>query len=74
MTPTTGPRTDPVLLAEVALIIVLFGLGIVLYWRPAAAGLANESSWWQWMLLGVVFFAVVALEMLRRRRKVQRPI
>jgi uncharacterized membrane protein len=73
MSPTTVRRTDRVLLAEVTLIIVLFALGIALYWRPAAAGLDSDAtSWWQWLLLAALFFAIMALETLRRRRKLHR--
>jgi uncharacterized membrane protein len=75
MAPPTERRTDRVLLAEVTLILVLFGLGIVFYWRPAAAGWEGDSTaWWQWLLLGAVFFAIMALETFRRRRKLHRPM
>lgn len=63
-----GPgRADLLLLAEIGLGLLLFVLFLVLYWVPAGAEGVFVPRWWAWPLLGVVFFAILALEGRRRR-------
>jgi hypothetical protein len=69
----SGGKTDRVLLIEVVLILVLVGMAIVLYWRPAAEGFLSPS-WWSWMVLAVLFFTVAWLHTWRRRHRAQREL
>jgi hypothetical protein len=73
MPPTTSRSFDPLLLAEVVLVLVLIGLGLAFYLRPAATYLP-AARWWQWMLLGVLFFGVLALDGYRRKRGSRRAL
>lgn len=68
MEPARERRTSRMLVLEVGLILVLIGLGIVLYWRPAAEGML-APRWWHWVLLAGIFFSVVGLETRRRKRR-----
>lgn len=58
---------DALLLVEVLLALLLFGLGVSLFLIPAASPDASPP-WWIGILLAVLFFAVVFLETIRRRR------
>lgn len=63
-----APRgTDPLLLAEAGLAIVLFALFFYLFLIPAARPL-YDPAWWTWPLLGSLFFALIGLDSWRRRR------
>jgi hypothetical protein len=73
MPPTTSRSFDPLLLAEVVLVLVLIGLGVVFYLRPAANNLP-DTRWWQWVLLAALFFGVVALDGYRRTRGSRRAL
>jgi len=73
MPPTTSRSFDPFLLAEVVLVLVLIGLSVVFYLRPAADHLP-DARWWQWMLLGALFFGVLGLDGYRRRRGSRRAL
>jgi LPXTG-motif cell wall-anchored protein len=53
---------------EVGLLLLLIGLALGLYVRPAARG-TLDSSWWLLLLMGGLFFGVVALWTRRRRRR-----
>lgn len=55
------------MIAEVVLTLILVGLAIYLYLRPAAEGLTS-AEWWHWILLAALFFSIVALHTWRRRR------
>ena len=59
--------TDRLLVLEAGLTLALIGLAVYLYLRPAAEGL-RSAMWWHWMLLGVLFFGIIALHMARKRR------
>jgi hypothetical protein len=61
-------RVDWPLLLEVVLVFVLIGLGVLLYWGPAAEGTLNPR-WWHAVVLTVVFFAILGLAAHRRRRR-----
>ena len=64
----TPDRPDPLLLLEIALVLLLIGFGAVLYLRPASQGLFSPP-WWRSVALGVLFFGVVGLHTWRRRRR-----
>lgn len=64
---TASRPTDRFMVAEVVLTLILIGLAIYLYLRPAAEGLTS-AEWWHWMLLGALFFGIVALHTWRGRR------
>lgn len=59
--------TDPALVAEIALTLLLIALGIYFYLRPAAEGLGG-AEWWHWVLLAGLFFSILALHNWRKRR------
>lgn len=63
---TTG-RADPLLLLEVVLVLALFGLAVALYLIPSARE-PFVPHWWTPLLLGALFFGVLALDVYRRRR------
>lgn len=60
--------SDPLLLLEIVLVLVLFALAVALYWIPAAV-LPFTPGWWTWLLLGGVLVAILLLERGRRRRR-----
>jgi hypothetical protein len=66
-------RPDWQLLLEIGLVLVLIGLGINLFFRPAAEGILSPR-WWHWLLLGGLFFGVVGLRTLRRKGRSQRDL
>ena len=69
MNPETGSgRTDPILLLEAVLALVLFGLFILLYFRPFGLG-DPTPAWWTAPLLGGLFFAILFLERWRRKKR-----
>lgn len=59
--------TDWTLLLEIGLGLLLIGLSIVFFWRPAAMGL-ESSRWWHGVLLGALFFGIIGLHRWRRGR------
>ena len=65
----TPPRSgsDPILLVEAVLVLVLFALFIVLYFVPAGGGML-EPRWWAWPLLALLFFGILLLDHWRRKR------
>ena len=63
----TSRSTDPALVAEIGLTLLLIGLGIYLYLRPAAENMAGVQ-WWHWLLLTVLFFAILGIHRWRQRR------
>lgn len=66
--PTGSPRgTDPLLLVEAALALLLFGLFVFLFLLPAARP-PFLPRWWTWLLVGTVFFALLGLDAWRRKR------
>lgn len=73
MAPGPIQRTDRSLLLEVGLIITLATLAILLYWRPAARD-ELSPAWWHGVVLGALFFAIVALHSWRSRRRSQRAL
>lgn len=58
---------DPVLITEIVLVLLLFGLGVALFIIPTARADVSPA-WWVGVLLAALFFAVIFLETLRRRR------
>jgi len=67
-TPESPPRrTDPLLLVEAALVLILFALFVYFFLVPAASA-PYDPAWWTWLVLGALFFAVIALDAARRRR------
>jgi hypothetical protein len=66
----TTPRstTDPILLVEAGLALLLFGLFIALYLVPAEDGVAG-TRWWAAPLLAALFFGILGLEGWRRKRR-----
>lgn len=59
---------DPLLLLEAVLALALFGLAIAFFIIPAARA-TLLPSWWAGIILAILFFAVVFLETIRRRRR-----
>lgn len=68
MPSTRAGSVDPLLLVEVTLALLLFGLAIVLYLIPSARA-ALLPDWWAGILLAILFFAIVFLDTMRRRRR-----
>lgn len=68
MSSTTGSGTDRGLLLEVGLGLILFVLGVVLFFQPAAEG-PLSPRWWHWLVLGVLFFALVGVHTFRRKQR-----
>jgi membrane protein implicated in regulation of membrane protease activity len=63
-----GPRgTDPLLLVEAALVLILFALFVFLFLLPAGRP-PFVPRWWTWLLVGSAFFGVVGLDAWRRKR------
>lgn len=63
-----APRgTDPVLLAEAGLALILLALTVYLFLIPSASP-SSEPAWWTWLLLGTLFFGLIGLDTWRRRR------
>lgn len=63
-----GPRgTDPLLLVEAALALLLFALFVFLFLVPAARP-PFDPEWWTWPLVGTVFFGLLGVDALRRKR------
>jgi peptidoglycan/LPS O-acetylase OafA/YrhL len=67
---TTSPRSgsDPILILEALLALVLFGLFMMLYFLPAG-GATFEPEWWAWPVLVGLFFGILALDRWRRKRR-----
>lgn len=63
--------TDPILLVEAGLVLLLFGLFVVLYIVPAGEG-TLVPKWWAAPLLGANFFGILFLERWRRKRREKR--
>ena len=61
-------RTDPLVLLEVGLVLLLFALGTVVYWRPAGFG-ELHPRWWHWIVTAVLLFSIVGLGEQRRRNR-----
>lgn len=59
---------DRLLLLEVALGLVLFGLAVFLYWIPASRE-PFLPRWWSVPLLVGLFFALLAVDRMRRRTR-----
>lgn len=55
-------------MVAVVLVIVVFVLAIIYYWRPAATEALNPR-WWQWVLMSLLFFAAVAVSYHRHRSR-----
>ena len=69
---TRAPRgSNPLLLVEAALALLLFGLFVYLYLLPAARP-PFDPAWWTWPLLGVLFFTLVGLDAWRRKKDRER--
>jgi hypothetical protein len=66
-------RSDRLHLLQIGLILLLLGLGVILYWRPAADGLL-APRWWHWVVLAAIFFSVVGLVARRRRLRSRRAL
>lgn len=67
-TQTRGPRgTDPLLLVEAAMVLVLFALFVFLFLLPAGRP-PFLPEWWSWLLVGTVFFGTLGLDAWRRKR------
>ena len=66
--PAIRTFVDRLLLLEILLVLVLLGLAIAWYWRPAAAG-PLDPQWWQWLTLGLFFFGAVGLHTWRHRQR-----
>jgi lipopolysaccharide export LptBFGC system permease protein LptF len=66
----TPPRSgsDPILLVEAVLVLLLFALFIMLYFVPAGGG-TLEPRWWAWPVLALLFFGILGLEHWRRKRR-----
>lgn len=60
--------TDPLLLGEAALALLLFALFVYLFLVPVARP-PFAPDWWTWPLLALVFFALVGVDALRRKRR-----
>lgn len=69
--PRSRRRSDPVLLAEAALVILLIVLFLFLYARPSQDRLTG-LSWWSPVLLGGVALGVLLVDRWRRRRRYRR--
>lgn len=52
------------------MVLGLIVLSVVFYLRPAADR-TMSFAWWNWILLGALFFTVVGLHNWRRRRRGQ---
>jgi len=65
---TLPGRTDPILLLEAGLTLLLFALFIILYFQPAGTG-DVVPEWWTAPLLGALFFTILLLERWRRKRR-----
>jgi hypothetical protein len=61
-------KTDRILLLEVGLGLLLFGLAIYLYWIPAARE-PFLPRWWSLPLLAGLFFGILWLNRMRRKRR-----
>lgn len=64
---------DRPLMIQAVLILVLIGLGTVLFFRPVAAD-TLEPRWWHWLALGGLFFTIVALHSWRMKHRSQRTL
>jgi hypothetical protein len=62
-----GPA-DRLLVVEVALVLLLFALAVGLYIIPAEQPAAFLPDWWAGIVLAILFFSIVVLHALRRRR------
>jgi hypothetical protein len=67
---TQLPRehADRVLLLEVVLALLLFGLFIGLYFVPAG-GTTFRPQWWAWPVMAALFFGILLLDRWRRKRR-----
>lgn len=61
-------RVNRPLLVQAVLIIALIGLGTVFYFQPAATD-ALAPRWWHWLVLGGLFFLIVALHTWRMKHR-----
>ncbi|HET7322431.1 MAG TPA: hypothetical protein VFI96_08065 [Longimicrobiaceae bacterium] len=61
--------SDPALLGEVGLGVVLIILFLALYWVPAGDDAAFVPAWWAWPLLAILFFSLLWLDVRRRRTR-----
>lgn len=61
-------KLEPLLLIEVGLALLLFGLAVALFFVPAAQP-SFVPYWWAWILLAGLFFGIVGLETYRRRHR-----
>jgi hypothetical protein len=73
MAESRRPKLDRLLLGQIALILLLIGLSLVLYVRPAGLGTLSPR-WWHWLLLAGLFFGVLWLHALRRRTRAHRDL
>lgn len=63
----TAGYADRYLVAEVALVILLFAFAVGFFLIPAAEP-PFAPSWWEGILLAFLFFAIVIVDTMRRRR------
>jgi hypothetical protein len=61
-------RTDYVLLLEWAMGLLLVGLSVALYFRPAG-GPTFQPQPWAWPVLAALFFGILYLDRWRRKRR-----
>ncbi len=61
-------KIDRLLLLEVGLGFLLFGLAIYLYWIPAATQ-PFLPRWWSLPVLAGLFFSILWLDRVRRRHR-----
>ena len=59
---------DWIMLFELGLAALLVGLGVSIYWGPAADGVL-APRWWHGILLGLLFFLLVGIDSWRRRHR-----
>ncbi len=68
----SNSSTDPILLVEVGLVLLLIGLFVILYLVPAGEG-TLVPQWWVWPLLAALFFGILLLERWRTDPERRRP-
>ena len=63
-----GSGTDPILLLEAVLALLLFALFVMLYFVPAGTA-RFQPAWWAWPVLAGLFFGILLLDQWRRKRR-----